>query len=154
MRNFFIGILIIILTLSLTGCNSGNIRDTDDDNSKIIYEDTISPNEEYVEKEEDKVFYTIKIYQENTGVKVASSSNSAFCKDMSYEVETADKISADDINIQWQTLTGDTNYSKDNQLAIAVVTISSNGKVISERKISFIGNAVDTIVDAVKKGEK
>ncbi|NLK77454.1 MAG: hypothetical protein GX284_07015 [Clostridiales bacterium] len=151
MKKLFEGILVLILIFSLTGCSNGHTPSTDSDNSKAIYESTISPNEEYIEKDEDKVFYTIKVYQEDTGIKVASSSNSAFCKDMSYEIKTTDKITKDDIDVQWQTLMGDTNYSKENQLAIAVVTISLNGEIISERKVSFVGNTIDIIIDTIEQ---
>ena len=70
---------------------------------------------------------------------------------MSYEIKTTDKITKDDIDVQWQTLMGDTNYSKENQLAIAVVTISLNGEIISERKVSFVGNTIDIIIDTIEQ---
>ena len=105
MKKFFEGILVLILIFSLTGCSNGHTPSTDSDNSKAIYESTISPNEEYIEKDEDKVFYTIKVYQEDTGIK----------------------------------------------LAIAVVTISLNGEIISERKVSFVGNTIDIIIDTIEQ---
>lgn len=149
-RKLLTGILVLVLALSFTGCSTETSTSTDTSPSNLIYETTISPNEKYVEKESDKVFYTIQIYQEENGVKVASSSNSAFSQAMSYQVETSEKLTKDDITVQWQTLMGNTEDSKGDQFAVADVTISAQGKVISERKVSFIGKALDMAADAVE----
>lgn len=151
MKKFLTGILALTLVLSFTGCGGGTNSAEHGDRSNLIYEDTISPNVEYVAKESDKVFYTIQVYQEENGILVASSSNSAFSKDMSYEIETTDQIAEDDIHVQWRTLTGSASASKEDEFAVAVVTVSVKGKVISERTVSFIGNAIDTVVDAVNQ---
>ena len=111
----------------------------------MIYENTISPNEEFIENDEDKVFYTIKIYQDNNIIRVVTSSNSSFTKDISYEIKCKNKITKDDINVEWQTIMGDTNYTKENQLVVAVISISSNKEVISIRKVNFISKAIDII---------
>lgn len=149
-RKLLTGILVLVLALSFTGCSTETSTSTDTSPSNLIYETTISPNEKYVEKESDKVFYTIQICQEENGVKVASSSNSAFSQAMSYQVETSEKLTKDDITVQWQTLMGNTEDSKGDQFAVADVTISAQGKVISERKVSFIGKALDMAADAVE----
>lgn len=121
-------------------------------NEKLIYENTISPNENFVQKE-DKVFYTIKIYQNNNEIRVVSSSNAAFAKDISYEIESDNEIGEKDIDIEWQTIMGDTNFTEENQISVAVVSIYSNGEMISQRKVNFISKAVDIIVDAVNKSK-
>ena len=46
---------------------------------------------------------------------------------------------------------GDSNYTKENQIAVAIVTLSHNGEIFSQRKISFVSNAIDIIVDAVNQ---
>lgn len=48
---------------------------------------------------------------------------------------------------------GDTNFTKENQIAIAIVTLSHNGEIFSQRKISFVSNAIDIVVDIVNKGD-
>ena len=149
-RKLLTGILVLALGLSFTGCSAETSTSTDASSSNLIYENTISPNEKYIEQESDKVFYTIQVYQEENGVKVASSSNSAFSQAMSYQVETSEKLTRDDITVQWQTLMGNTEDSKGDQFAVADVTISAQGKVISERKVSFIGKALDMAADAVE----
>lgn len=121
-------------------------------NENLIYENTISPNENFVSKE-DKVFYTIKIYQNNNEVRVVSSSNSAFAKDISYEIESNNEITKNDINIEWQTIMGDTNFTEENQIAVAVISIYSNGEMISQRKVNFISKAVDIVVDTISKSK-
>lgn len=150
-RKLLTGILVLALGLSFTGCSAETSTSTDASSSNLIYETTISPNEKYIEQESDKVFYTIQFYQEENGVKVASSSNSAFSQAMSYQVETSEKLTKDDITVQWQTLMGNTEDSKGDQFAVADVTISAQGKVISERKVSFIGKALDMAADAIEK---
>lgn len=44
---------------------------------------------------------------------------------------------------------GDTNYKEENQIAVAVVTLSHNGEIFSQRKISLVSNAIDIIVDTM-----
>lgn len=151
MKNFFAGMLILTFLLAAAGCSTETSTSTDASSSNLIYETTISPNEKYITKESDQVFYTIQVYQEETGVKVSSSSNSAFSQAMSYQVETSEPITREDITVQWQTLMGNTEDSKGDQFAVADVTISAQGKVISERKVSFIGKAVDMAADAVEQ---
>lgn len=151
MKRIIAEILTLILLVSCAGCSTGTSASTAADPSNLIYETTISPNEKYVEQESDKVFYTIQVYQEKNGVRVASSSNSAFSQAMSYQVETSETITKENITVQWQTLMGNTEDSKGDQFAVADVTISVQGKVISERKVSFIGKALDMAADAIEK---
>ena len=151
MKKIFAGMLVLALLLSVTGCSAETSTSTDASSSNLIYETTISPNEKYIEQESDKVFYTIQVYQEENGVKVASRSNSAFSQAMSYQVETSEPITKEDITVQWQTLMGNTEDSKGDQFAVADVTISAQGKVISQRKVSFIGKALDMAADAVEQ---
>lgn len=148
--------IIVIILLLICGIATGFSRKNRESvnniiNENLIYENTISPNEEFVEKEEDKVFYTIKIYQNNNKVRVVSSSNSAFSKDISYEIESNNEITKNDINIEWQTIMGDTNFTEENQVAVAVISIYSNGEMISQRKVNFISKAVDIVVDTINK---
>lgn len=147
-----IGLVVVYKVIEKSVTNRENFKYTVDNissnpvdtvnNENLIYENTISPNEKFVEKEEDKVFYTIKIYQNNNKVRVVSSSNSAFAKDISYEIESNNEITKNDINIEWQTIMGDTNFTEENQIAVAVISIYSNGEMISQRKVNFISKAV------------
>lgn len=120
-------------------------------NEKMIYKNTISPNENFVENENDKVFYTIEVYQNDNDIKVVANSNSSFTKEISYEIESDTQITENDVNVEWETIMGDTNFAKENQIAVAVISISSNGEVISQRKVNFISKAVDIIVDTINK---
>ena len=142
MKKFFAGMLVLALLASLIGCSAETSTSADASASNLIYENTISPNEKYIKDESD---------QEENGVKVVSSSNSAFSQAMSYQVETAEPITKENINVQWQTLMGNTEDSKGDQFAVADVTISVQGKVISERKVSFIGKALDMAADAIEQ---
>ena len=145
--------MLLVFVLLLVGC--GGQTDTADNDTKtdteanLIYENTISPNEKYVENEEDLVYYTVKVYRETGGLLVTSHSNSAFSKDMQYKIETDAAITKEDITVQWQTLSGETTDSQKNQFGLADVTVSAEGAVIDRRVISFVGGAVERIADAV-----
>lgn len=146
-----VGLLIVGFVCGIaTGLSRKNREDIIKDQN-IIYKSTISPNEDFVENEKDKVYYTIEIAQKDNNIKVVASSNSSFNKDISYEIESNNKITEKDVNVEWQTIMGDTNFTKENQITTAVISISSNGKIISERKINFISKAIDIIVDTINK---
>ena len=156
-----IGVVVVYKVIEKSVTNRENFKYTVDNisstpvdtvnNENLIYEKTITPNENFVSKEEDKVFYTIKIYQNNNEIRVVSSSNSSFSKDISYVIENNNKITENDINIEWQTIMGDTNFTEKNQIAVAVISIYSNGEIISQRKVNFISKAVDIVVDTINK---
>ena len=48
---------------------------------------------------------------------------------------------------------GDTNFTEENQIAVAVISIYSNGEMISQRKVNFISKAVDIVVDTISKSK-
>ncbi len=145
--------ILLVFVFLLVGCGGGTDtadNDTETDmEANLIYENTISPNEKYVENEEDLVYYTVKVYRKTGGLLVMSHSNSAFSKDMQYEIETDADITKEDITVQWQTLSGETTDSQKNQFGLADVTVSAEGTVIDRRVISFVGGAVERIADAV-----
>lgn len=145
--------MFLAFVFLLVGCGGQNDKadnDTKTDlEANLLYENTISPNEKYVENEEDLVYYTVKVYRESGGLLVTSHSNSAFSKDMQYEVKTDAVITEENVAVQWQTLSGETTDRQDNQFGLAVVTISTEGAAIDQRVISFVGGAVERITDAV-----
>lgn len=56
-------ICMFTLVLVFTGCK-GNVNSVSGDNTpEVTYENTICPNDDYAEKEEDKVYYTVKVYE-------------------------------------------------------------------------------------------
>lgn len=156
-KNISIILIVSLLIIGFicgiaTGVSRKNRKDVNNIiNENVIYKNTISPNENFVENEDDKVFYTIRVYQNDNDIKVIASSNSSFAKEISYEIECNNKITENDINVEWQTIMRDTNFTKENQITVAVISISSNGEVISQRKVNFISKAVDIIVDTINK---
>lgn len=60
--------LMFLVAFSVAGCSSKDTKKSNDfissQNMKLIYEETISPNKEYVEKAEDIVKYTVEVYQD------------------------------------------------------------------------------------------
>ncbi len=141
---------LCLLVFCLAGCSSKNGEKSDDllsiKDRKLIYEETISPNREYVKNEEDIVNYTVEIYQgEDHVVLVNTKSNSGFFKPLQYELEFETSITESDVDLEWTTLMGNTIPKEDDQLCIAVVAISENGKVLSERKINFVNYAIEIV---------
>lgn len=116
----------------------------------LIYKETVSPNENYVSYDEEKVFYTIRVYKKENNIIVKSSSNTPFAKELQYEIKSDKDITKDNVKIEWTTLMGDTNFTKENQIGIAIVTLSYDDEIFSQRKISFVSNAIDVIVDTIK----
>ena len=70
---------------------------------------------------------------------------------MQYELEYDKEITKSDIDIEWTTAMGNPNPTKDDQLGIAYVSISEDGKVFSKRKISFANKAIEIIEDTLNK---
>lgn len=148
---------IILLSTTIVGCSSKNSDEADDsfvatNHDELIYEETISPNKEYVTSDKDIVNYTIQIYQdEENAIIVNADSNSGFFDKLQYVLQYDKPISEADVKIQWTTLMGNPESTEDNQLAIARVSISSNGEVFSERKINFVNKGLEIVIDTINK---
>ena len=152
-KNIILSVCFMFL-LVLTGCSS---KDGEKDLSMrqdmaLIYEETVSPNKEYVKSEEDIVNYSIEVYQnKDYKILVNAKSNSQFFEPMQYELEYDKKITESNITVKWTTLKGKPKEKENDQLGVAYVSILENGKVLSERKISFVNKAIETITDTVNK---
>lgn len=127
-------------------------KDTSTSNKDLtlIYEETVSPNKKYVSNKEDIVHYTIKIYQEDKNtVQVHAESNSPVFENTNYSVDYNQKLSKEDIQIKWMTLSGSTEPKKNDQLGLANVKILKDGSVVNEKVISFVGKGVKAITDVI-----
>ena len=135
-----------LLALATAGCaakdNKATNNSADAEAADLLYQATVSPNEQYTESDADVVYYTVEIYQnEENGIIVSADSNSEFFDRMQYVIPCDEKISEADIQVEWTTLMGNPKPVKDDQLAVAQVTISENGEIISQRKINFARKA-------------
>lgn len=127
-------------------------KDTSTSNKDLtlIYEEKVSPNKEYVSNKKDIVHYTIKIYQEDKNkVYVYAESNSPIFENTNYRVDYKQKISKEDIQIKWMTLSGSTEPKNSDQLGLANVKILKDGSVFNEKVISFVGKGVKAITDVI-----
>lgn len=116
----------------------------------LIYEETVSPNKKYVSNKKDIVHYTIKIYQEDKNtVQVHAESNSPVFENTNYRVDYNQKLSKEDIQIKWMTLSGSTEAKKSDQLGLANVKILKDGSVLNEKVICFVGKGVKAITDVI-----
>lgn len=149
LKRFFSIAVMVILFVSVVGCSSQEIHDLND--SKLIYEETISPNREYVENEEDIVDYTIEIYQDNkNNILVYSTSNSEFFDPLQCEMEWDEKMNESDIFIEWTTLMGSQTSNQDDQFALANVSLLKDGQVVQEVKINFVDQGIEIIKEIIR----
>ena len=150
-RMIVVAVSSIVLCLSLFFIFQ-NETDTSTSNEDLtlIYEETVSPNKKYVSNKKDIVHYTIKIYQEDKNtVQVHAESNSPIFENTNYRVDYNQKISKEDIQIKWMTLSGSTEAKKSDQLGLANVKILKDGSVVNEKVISFVGKGVKAIRDVI-----
>lgn len=149
LKRFFSIAVMVILFVSVVGCSSQEIHDLND--SKLIYEETISPNREYVENEEDIVDYTIEIYQDNeNNILVYSTSNSKFFDPLQCEMEWNEKMNESDIFIEWTTLMGSQTSNQDDQFALANVSFLKDEQVVQEVKINFVDQGIEIIKEIIR----
>lgn len=149
--------IIVVVVSSVVLCLSlffifQNETDTSISNKDLtlIYEETVSPNKEYVSNKKDIVYYTIKIYQEDKNkVQVYAESNSPVFENTNYSVDYNQKLSKEDIQIKWMTLSGSTEPKENDQLGLANVKILKDGSVVNEKVISFVGKGVKAITDVI-----
>lgn len=115
-----------------------------------VLEETISPNEQYVDSEADIVHYTVRVTQTAPDMAtVSTESNSGFFEPVSYDVECDGELSASDVSVTWTTLMGNPEPSEDDQLAIAVVSVRTADGGTDERKISFATGAIKMAAEAI-----
>lgn len=134
--------------LLLPGCQRN--QPDEKETGALVYEETCSPNEEYVTAQENVVDYHISVYQETDWtVIVQATSNTPLFDDQEYTVACDGAITEQDVTVTWTTQMGSETASEEDQLSVATVTISQGGQELSQRKINFASGAIEIIVDAV-----
>lgn len=150
MKKIKLLLIFFVICFSLVGCSSNDSQTAENTDEKIIFQSTISPNEEHVTSEDEVVKQTIKISQnEEGGIFVEASSNSAFFEKMSYSVEYYKEIDEEDVELKWLTLMGSDKPSKEDQLCVADIIIKDGADIVSERKVNFAKKAIETIVEDI-----
>lgn len=145
--------IVVVVVSSIVLCLSLFFifqNETDTSHLSKVYEESVSPNKEYVSNKKDIVHYTIKVYQEDKNkVYVYAESNSPVFENTNYSVDYNQKLSKEDIQIKWMTLSGSTEPKENDQLGLANVKILKDGSVVNEKAISFVGKGVKTITDVI-----
>ena len=141
-----VAVFLLLISMSVSGCAS---KDIVDKNNNLIYQESISPNEKYVDNKEDVVRYIVEVYQENDEkIAIKAKSNSKFFEPLDYEFYINKSFSKDDITVEWTTLMGSTEATKENQLCVAMVKVKGNEEAI---KINFFNKGIELIEDALAK---
>lgn len=139
-------LFFLLISMSISGCAS---KDIVDKNNNLIYQESISPNEKYVDNKEDVVHYTVEVYQENDDtLSIHAKSNSKLFEPLDYEFYIDKSFSKDDITVEWTTLMGSAEATKENQLCIAMVKVKGTNEAI---KINFINRGIELIEDDLAK---
>lgn len=146
--------VMMLFSFFVAGCSTNSNKEASNPDAiaktGLVYEESKSPNKEYVTAKEDVVHYDVQVYQNSDyEITVRAKSNSEFFEPLEYVLKGNQKIAKTDVAITWETLSGDTNTSQENQLAIASVSILADGKVVSERKINFVNKGIDVVVDTI-----
>ena len=153
--DFFL--LSILLLTILAVCSLASTTSQSDFVTNVanhIYEEIMSPNEDYVTSKDDMVNLDIKIYQsEDFIVFVEASSNSSLIKDQQYSVSVDQQISKENISVIWTTMMGNPEPSEDDQLVLADIAITLNCNVVSEQKISFDSNVMEIVAEAIEQNQ-
>lgn len=98
-------------------------------------------------------YNSVVVYQLNALI-VSAESEAAFFDGVRYEVETQGNVDSSDIDIVWTNIGGGTEKTEDNDLIIAEIKISENGKLISDTKINFAKKAFDALEDVLKSNKR
>lgn len=142
-----VAMFLLLISMSVSGCASKDV--VNENKNDLIYQESISPNEQYVDNKEDVVRYIVEIYQENAEtISIKARSNSKFFETLDYEFYVNKSFSKDDITVEWTTLMGSTEATKENQLCIAMVKVKGNDEAI---KINFFDRGIELIEDALAK---
>ncbi len=99
-------------------------------------------------------YNSVVVYQLHNALIVSAESEAAFFDGVRYEVETQGNVDSSDIDIVWTNIGGGTEKTEDNDLIIAEIKISENGKLISDTKINFAKKAFDALEDVLKSNKR
>lgn len=141
----FLAVALLSMSIGVSGCAaSDGVNEKQED---LIYQESISPNEKYVEDQEDVVRYDIEIYKENEEtIRIQAKSNSEFFEPLSYEYYVNAPLNQENISVEWTTLGGDTQETQENQLCVAKIKVDGNPDQI---KINFANRGIELIEDAL-----
>lgn len=156
-RSHVISLFITLLaTLLLSGCFSGSSDAASalvsTDKMQLIDSQTVYPNPQDTADKEDRVYYTVEVYQDKDNtILVQADSNFKLFEKTQYTVDFDQVLTKADVSIRWTTLMGSTEATQDDELAIADISLSHSGTVFSEKKINFVTKAIDIVVDGIEK---
>lgn len=148
--------ITLLAALLLSGCSSGSSDAASalvsTDKMQLIDSQTVYPNPQDTADKEDRVYYTVEVYQDKDNtILVQADSNFKLFEKTQYTVDFDQVLTKADVSIRWTTLMGSTEATQDDELAIADISLSHGGTVFSEKKINFVTKAIDIVVDGIEK---
>lgn len=157
-RGYMLLCMAALLAVPMLGCsakgNDGESVPGLTGGARLLARETVSPNEDYVESEADVVTYTVEVSQNSDhSIVVTADSNSVFFDGTQYVLEYDREISETDVAVEWTTLMGNPEPTEEDQLAVAQVSISEDGEIISQRNINFFGEGVEIVADRIAQNQ-
>lgn len=156
-RSHVIFLFITLLATLLLSCCSFGSSDAasalvSTDEMQLIDSQTVYPNPQDTADKEDRVYYTVEVYQDKDNtILVQADSNFKLFEKTQYTVDFDQVLTKADVSIRWTTLMGSTEATQNDELAIADISLSHGGTVFSEKKINFVTKAIDIVVDGIEK---
>lgn len=134
--------ITLLATLLLSGCFSGSSDAASalvsTDKMQLIDSQTVYPNPQDTANKEDRVYYTVEVYQDKDNtILVQADSNFKLFEKTQYTVDFDQVLTKADVSIRWTTLMGSTEATQDDELAIADISLSHGGTVFSRKENKF-----------------
>ena len=147
-NSLILGILALVLvSLFAAGCAADDAAPAI---LRLVREESVS----FQAEQGKTIEYEIWVEQDqDQTITVTGTSNSDFFDGISYVMAYDKPLSREDVDIQWTTLMGNPEVTKDDQWAIAEITISDDGAVISQRKINFVSEVMEIIAGITSEPE-
>lgn len=92
-------------------------------------------------------YNSVAVYRKENLIVINAESYSKFFDGVQFTVETQEEIKANDIDIIWSTIDGQTEKTEDNDFIIAEISIYQNDKLIVDTRIDFATKAFDESKD-------
>lgn len=139
----------LVAPAPLLGCDARPDEQGAASASELVFEETMAPNEAFAASEDDVVYDTVRVTQDDSGIaRVEAASNSAFFDPVTYEIDCGGSLTAEDVSVEWTTLMGSPEGTREDQLAVAVVSVRTADGETDVRKINFVNGGLEIVAEA------
>jgi len=145
-KNTMIMVLILVILISFISLYLLNV------NSKAESDPfKIKVNDSELVTQSIEGYNSVEVYEQDHRLIINTISESAFYDGAQFVVDTNEKINADDVQVIWTTISGDTEENANNARIIAEIKIQAAGELIFDKRINFAKKALEAVEDLLKK---